>query len=176
MDDRALLLAIARQDREAYAEFFRRFAPRIKGFLAQSLSNTQADELTQEVLLRVWRKAPSYDPVRAAPSTWVFTIARNARIDALRRTSRATPEPDDPVWVPAAAEAPDAAAERRASSEQLHTALAQLPEGQRVVLERAYLKGETLGQIAEALGVPLGTVKSRVRLAMQRLRGTIEPS
>ncbi len=176
MDDHALLLAIAGKDREAYAEFFRRFAPRIKGFLAQSLSHNRADEITQEVLLRVWRNAPSYDPARAAPSTWVFAIARNARIDSLRRTARAAPEPDDPVWVPAAAEAPDTAAERKAASERLHTALAQLPEDQRVVLEHAYLKGETLSQISETLQIPLGTVKSRVRLAIQRLRGSVKPS
>jgi RNA polymerase sigma-70 factor (ECF subfamily) len=170
MDDREVLAAVARRDRAAFEELFRRYAPRVKGFLVRALGPTRAEEVAQEVLLRVWHNAPRYDPVRASPATWIFTIARNARIDALRRTAHATPDPADPMWVPAAEEAPDAAVERRAASERIRSALDALPEQQLEVLDRAYLQGQTLAEVADALAVPLGTVKSRVRLAMERLR------
>lgn len=170
LDDRELVLAIAAGDREAFAELFRRFAPRINGFLRGSMPPAKAEELTQEVMLRVWRKAQSYDPQRASAATWIFTIARNARIDALRRSGRAEPESDDPMWVPSTPEAPDQVVARRASEAKMREALDALPEGQLEVLERAYLQGQTLAEVSAALGIPLGTVKSRVRLAMERLR------
>jgi RNA polymerase sigma-70 factor (ECF subfamily) len=173
MEDRDLLAAIANQDRAAFAELFRRFAPRINGFLRQSLSAAKAEEVTQEVMLRVWRKAPSYDPARASAATWIFTIARNARIDSLRRTGRVEPDPEDPMWVPSAPPPPDELASRKAEEAKMREALDGLPPGQLEVLERAYLQGQTLTEVAEALGIPLGTVKSRVRLALERLRGAL---
>jgi RNA polymerase sigma-70 factor (ECF subfamily) len=173
MDDVALIRAVAAQDRDAFAELYGRFAPRVAGFLRQSLPASKADEVTQEVMLRVWRKAPSFQPERASPATWIFTIARNARIDALRRVSRAEPDPDDPMWVPAAPQAPDHAFEQRRDDERVRAALAELPSGQLEVLERAYMRGQALSEVAEALKLPLGTVKSRVRLAMERLRGLL---
>jgi RNA polymerase sigma-70 factor (ECF subfamily) len=170
MEDRDLLVAIARGDRAAFAELFRRFAPRINGFLRQSVPASKAEELTQEVMLRVWRKAATYDPARAAPATWIFTIARNARTDSLRRTGRPEPDPEDPVWVPSSPEMPDDEAARRDEETRIRAALDDLPAGQLEVLERAYMQGQTLSEVSDALGIPLGTVKSRVRLAMERLR------
>ena len=169
-DDRELLVAVAARDRRAFGELYRRYAPRVNGFLRQGLPAARAEEVTQEVMIRVWHKAHVYDPARAAPSTWIFTVARNARIDAQRRGGRPEPEPDDPMWVPSAPDAPDIASEKRADEERIRTALDSLPAGQLEVLERAYMQGQTLTEVAEALGVPLGTVKSRVRLAMERLR------
>ncbi len=173
LDDRELLEQVAARDRAAFAELFRKFAPRLTGYLMQALPAGRAEEIVQDVMLRVWRKAPTYDGSRASPSTWIFTIARNARIDALRRTGRAEPDPDDPVWVPAAPEAPDDAVHKRAAEVQVHDALAGLPEEQATILDRAYMKGQTLSEIAEQLALPLGTVKSRVRLAMKKLRLTL---
>jgi RNA polymerase sigma-70 factor, ECF subfamily len=170
MEDRDLLLAIAEGDRGAFAELFRRFAPRVNGFLRQTLPVAKAEEITQEVMLRIWRKAKSYDPSRASAATWIFTIARNARIDSFRRTGRAEPEPDDPMWVPSTPDAPDRIVERRAEETKIREALDGLPAGQLEVLERAYMQGQTLSEVSEALKIPLGTVKSRVRLAMERLR------
>lgn len=169
-DDRELIVAIAGGDRAAFAELFRRFAPRINGFLRGSMPPAKAEEITQDVMLRIWRKASSYDPERASAATWIFTIARNARIDALRKTGRAEPEPDDPMWVPSAPEPPDQAVTQRAVETKMREALDSLPANQLEVLERAYLKGQTLAEVAAELGIPLGTVKSRVRLAMERLR------
>lgn len=170
MEDRDLLLAIANGDRGAFAELFRRFAPRVNAFLCKTLPAAKAEELTQEVMLRTWRKAGSYDPARASAATWIFTIARNARIDSFRRSGRAEPEPDDPMWVPSSPEAPDRIVERRAEESRIRDALDGLPAGQLEVLERAYLQGQTLSEVSDALQIPLGTVKSRVRLAMERLR------
>lgn len=173
MDDRELLVAIAGADRAAFAELFRRFAPRINGFLRQSVPASKAEEITQEVMLRIWRNAGTYDPGRASPATWIFTIARNARIDALRRSGRPEPDPEDPVWVPSGPDAPDAQVARHREEVAVRQALDGLPEGQLEVLERAYLQGQTLSEVSEALGIPLGTVKSRVRLALERLRGVL---
>lgn len=169
-DDRDLLRAVAARDRRAFAELYRRFAPRVNGFLRQGLSPARAEEVTQEVMLRIWHKASVYDPQRASPSTWIFTVARNARIDAQRRIARPEPEPDDPMWVPSAPDRPDVASEKRADEARVREVLEVLPEQQLEVLERAYIQGQTLNEVAEGLGVPLGTVKSRVRLAMERLR------
>jgi RNA polymerase sigma-70 factor (ECF subfamily) len=170
MDDRDLLHAVARRDRSAFEEVFRRYAGRVKGLLLRSLPPDRAEEVTQEVMLRVWRSAERYDPSRASPATWIFTIARNARIDAQRRAAHATPDPADPMFVPDTEEPPDVAASRRANAERIRSALDELPPNQLDVLDRAYLQGQTLAEVAEALSVPLGTVKSRVRLAMDRLR------
>lgn len=173
MDDVSLLLRVAERDRAAYAELFRRYAPRLFGFLRQALTGAKAEEVLQDVMLRVWQKAPTYRPERASPATWMFTIARNARIDALRRTGRAEPEPDDPTWVPDAPEPPDRAVERQDADTRVRAALQGLPPAQVEVLERAYVQGQSLSEIAEALSLPLGTVKSRVRLAMERLRAVL---
>jgi RNA polymerase sigma-70 factor (ECF subfamily) len=173
MDDTALLLQVAAKDREAFAELFRRFAPRVAGFLRRSLPDGRADEVLQDVMLRVWQKAPTYRPDRASPTTWIFAIARNARIDALRRAGRPEPDPDDPLWVPTGPEPPDRQVEQAHRDAQVREALRGLPETQVEVLERAYVQGQSLSEIAEALAVPLGTVKSRVRLAMERLRGAL---
>lgn len=170
MDDRDLLAAVARRDRAAFEELFRRYAGRVKGLLLRSLPPARAEEVAQEVMIRVWHNAVRYDASRASPATWIFTIARNARIDAQRRSAHPTPDPHDPMWVPAGEEPPDAAVSRRATADRMRSALDELPANQLEVLHRAYLQGQTLAEVAEALEVPLGTVKSRVRLAMERLR------
>ena len=173
MEDRDLLLAIAGGDRGAFGELFRRFAPRDNGFLRQTLPAAKAEEITQEVMLRIWRKAKSYDPSRASAATWIFTIARNARIDSFRRTGRAEPEADDPMWVPSTPDAPDRIVERRAEETKIREALDGLPPGQLEVLERAYMQGQTLSEVSDALQIPLGTVKSRTFRAHRRLAGIL---
>jgi RNA polymerase sigma-70 factor (ECF subfamily) len=173
MDDTGLLLQIAAKDRAAFAELFHRYSPRIAGFLRRALPSGKADEVLQDVMLRVWQKAPTFRPDRASATTWIFAIARNARIDALRRGGRPEPDPDDPMWVPSAPEPPDRQVEQADSDARVRAALSDLPALQLEVLERAYVRGESLSEIAAALGIPLGTVKSRVRLAMERLRATL---
>ncbi|MEO1536890.1 MAG: sigma-70 family RNA polymerase sigma factor [Pseudomonadota bacterium] len=157
------------KDRAAFAALFRHFAPRVKAFLMKSGANEGlAEECTQEVMATLWTKAHMFDPSRASVSTWVFTIARNRKIDALRRIKR--PEPEDLPWGPEAE--PDQAdvMALRQESEKLAVAIAELPEKQRDLIHRAYFGDLSHAQIAEETGLPLGTIKSRIRLALERLR------
>lgn len=157
------------RDRAAFAQLFRHFAPRVKAFLMKSgAGEAMAEECTQEVMATLWTKAHMFDPARASVSTWVFTIARNRKIDALRRQRR--PEPEDLTWGPEAE--PDQAdvLTLQQESEKLARAIADLPEKQRELIERAYFGDLTHSEIAEETGLPLGTIKSRIRLALERLR------
>ena len=177
MDEPEELLArIATQDREAFAALFQQFAPRLAGFYARGgLDSSVRDELVQEVMLRVWRKAHQFDPVRASATTWLFTIARNARIDHLRRPAvQAEVEPLDPTWVDAKAPAAEEVVSQRQRARAVRAAIDELPSEQASILEAAYFEHKTLSVIASDLGLALGTVKSRVRLAFNRLRGTLE--
>jgi RNA polymerase sigma-70 factor (ECF subfamily) len=157
------------QDRAAFAQLFRHFAPRVKAFLMKSgATEGLAEECAQDVMATLWQKAHLFDPARASVATWVFTIARNRRIDALRRARRAEPEELD--WGPAPEPDQAEALEVRQDTERLGKALAQLPEKQRALIERAYFGELSHTEIAAETGLPLGTIKSRIRLALDRLR------
>jgi RNA polymerase sigma factor (sigma-70 family) len=141
----------------------------VKAFLMKSgASASLAEECAQDVMATLWQKANLYDPARASVATWVFTIARNRRIDALRKARR--PEPEDLPWGPEPE--PDQAEVYEAAQEttRLGAALAQLPDKQRELIERAYYGDLTHTEIAAETGLPLGTIKSRIRLALERLR------
>lgn len=157
------------QDRDAFADLFRHFAPRVKAFLIRSGSDPgQAEECAQEVMATLWRKAHLFDPSRASVATWVFTIARNRRIDVLRKQRR--PEPEDIFWGPEAV--PDQAdvVALQQESAQLRIAISALPPAQRELIEQAYFGDLSHREIAAQTGLPLGTIKSRIRLALERLR------
>jgi RNA polymerase sigma factor (sigma-70 family) len=169
--DWAALIALVRdrQDKAAFAALFRHFAPRVKGFLMKSgASEALAEECAQDVMTTLWHKAHLFDASRASVATWVFTIARNRRIDALRKARR--PEPEDLPWGPEAEPDQQEAMELQQDSERLGRALARLPEKQRALIERAYFGDLTHSEIAAETGLPLGTIKSRIRLALERLR------
>ncbi|SHE36613.1 RNA polymerase sigma-70 factor, ECF subfamily [Ruegeria intermedia] len=157
------------QDQAAFAELFQHFAPRVKAFLIRSGSDAAlAEECAQEVMATLWHKAHLFDPTRATVSTWVFTIARNKRIDALRKQRR--PEPEDLTWGPEAEpEQADVVAMQQETA-QLRTALRALPEAQRELIVKAYFGDLSHREIAAQTGLPLGTIKSRIRLALDRLR------
>lgn len=157
-------------DRAAFAALFNHFAPRIKGFLMKSgTPEALAEDCAQDVMATVWQKAHLFDPAKAGVATWVFTIARNRRIDALRKSRR--PEPEDLDWGPGE-EAPDQAEVYAAEEEarELGRALQALPAAQKALIERAYWGDRTHGELAAETGLPLGTIKSRIRLALERLR------
>ncbi|WP_414676616.1 sigma-70 family RNA polymerase sigma factor [Mesorhizobium sp.] len=172
-----LIDAVARkQDRRAFAQLFGYFAPRVKSFLMRSgLADSTAEEVAQEVMIAVWRKASYFDPAKAGPSTWVFTIARNQRIDCLRRTrSRTTdrlPDPSEEPDLPPSGEDIALAAEREDGVLQ---ALATLPSDQETIVRLSFFAEKPHAQIAKELGIPLGTVKSRIRLALNRLRALLD--
>lgn len=160
-------------DRTAFARLFGYFAPRVKSYMIRmGAEPLLAEELAQETLLVVWRKAAAFDPEKAAPSTWVFRIARNLRIDQTRRGLRqgeaappdvASPEPG-----------PDDALLTQQSQLRVRAALGGLPAEQAEVVRLAYFSEKPHSEIAEDLRLPLGTVKSRLRLAMARLRAALE--
>ncbi len=160
------------RDETAFVELFQHFAPRVKGFLMRSGADaTLAEECVQDVMATIWRKAAQFDPSRASVSTWIFTIARNRKIDHLRKQRR--PEPEELTWGPDTE--PDQAdvIGLQQETEQLGAAIAALPEKQRELIEKAYFGDLTHSEIAEATGLPLGTIKSRIRLALDRLRHTM---
>lgn len=161
------------QDKAAFAELFAYFAPRVKSFLMKSgASPDLAEECAQEVMVTLWNKAHLFDPAKASVSTWIFTIARNRRIDLLRKQKR--PEPEDLPWGPEAEPEQAEAMGLQQETEQLGQALAALPAEQRKLIERAYFGELSHSEIAAETGLPLGTIKSRIRLALERLRHTMK--
>ncbi len=161
------------KDKAAFAALFSHFAPRVKAFLMKSGADASlAEECAQDVMATLWHKAHLFDPSRASVSTWIFTIARNRRIDLLRKQRR--PEPDELEWGPEAE--PDAAdiVELQQESKRLAEALAELPAKQRDLIQKAFYGDLSHSEIAEQTGLPLGTIKSRIRLALERLRHSMK--
>lgn len=167
----ARIVSIAqRGDRSAFAELFNFYGMRIKGFYMRGgMAAGQAEELAQETMLMVWRKAALFDPAKASASTWIFTIARNLRIDAIRRErypAQHLLEDHDPEQEPS----PSDGLLRAESEERIRIAMKALPPEQANVISLHYFDDKAHSEIAKALDLPLGTVKSRLRLAVQRLR------
>jgi len=163
------------QDPEAFQELFEQFAPKIKAMLIrQGADPGTAEEIAQETMLTVWRKANYYVESRGNAATWVFTIARNLRIDRLRR-QKGWAEVDNDLSTHVAEDMPpDEQLMRTEVQELVHKALKELPPDQMEVIRLSYMDGLSQSEIANKLFLPLGTVKSRMRLAYQRLRGAFE--
>jgi RNA polymerase sigma-70 factor (ECF subfamily) len=170
-DVAALVERIAGGDRGAFAILFAHYAPRVKGYLLRlGLETAQAEEVSQEVMIAVWRKASSFDPRQASVATWIFRIARNRRIDVFRREHRGALDPDEPSFQPPAQAQPDQALEAAGREARVRAALAELPEDQRALVRDAFYEELSHRQIADKTGLPLGTVKSRLRLAFAKLK------
>ncbi|NMN72588.1 MULTISPECIES: sigma-70 family RNA polymerase sigma factor [unclassified Rhizobium] len=160
------------RDRQAFARLFRHFGPKLKTFfLRWTPSSGMAEELMQETMLTVWRKASYFDPARAGVATWIFTIARNMRIDHVRRQRNPSALPPDPENTPETLEEGLIGAERDAL---VRRALTTLSPEQQTIIRLSYFNEKSQAEIADELGIPLGTVKSRTRLAMNRLRALLE--
>lgn len=171
-EDIALMRRIAaNQDRDAFVALFERYARKVKAFLiAGGAPHDQADEAAQEVMVSVWRRAGQYDPEKAAVSTWVFAIARNRRIDMIRREKRPAPDPEDPLFQPEPEPDPESNLSAAGRDAAVREAVAELPDDQREAVMLAFYHGLSQSEIAARLDIPLGTVKSRLRLAFKRLR------
>lgn len=171
-----LVCAIAsKSDANAFKSLFNHFAPRVKSFMLRSgLSPDAAEEIAQETLMTVWRKAEQYNSDMAAVSTWIFTIARNKKIDKFRKDSRPLPDVNDPSFAMVEAACPEDATDQSLNADKLYEALETLPEDQKQVLVLSFIKDNPHREIAEQLDIPLGTVKSRIRLGLSRLRDRIE--
>jgi RNA polymerase sigma factor (sigma-70 family) len=165
-----------RADRDAFRELFDHFAPRIKGLLIKrGVDRETAEEIAQETLVIVWRKAALYDPRGGDAAAWIYTIARNLCTDAARRVTRsgkavaasALESWTEPFWTAGGFEHP-------MDGERVREALRKLPADQKIAIKLAYLEERPHSEIATELQIPLGTVKSRIRLAMARLRTLLD--
>jgi RNA polymerase sigma factor (sigma-70 family) len=170
----AWVVAIAEhRDRDSFGRLFRCFAPKIKTYLMRhGMSDAIAEELTQETFLNVWRKADQFNPQRATASAWIYTIARNLRVDFLRRERhpddrRVESDPDGPTT-------PEDELKSKQGETRLRMAMGALPAEQSAVLRMSFFEEKTHPQIANHLGLPLGTVKSRIRLAAAYLRSLLD--
>lgn len=169
-----LVLVAVKQDRTAYAELFGYYAPRVKSYLMRlGADGAQAEEIAQDVMVTVWRKANLFDRKQASVSTWIFRIARNRRIDVFRRTKRPDLDPEETMILPAGVEAPDARIEAMETEARVRKAMKDLPEEQLLLLRLAFYEGLSHRDIAEKLNVPLGTVKSRIRLAFAKMKSRL---
>ncbi len=163
------------QDKSAFGTVFRYFAPRLKSFLVKAGStDSQAEEVIQEVMIAVWTKSYTYDSSKSSVSTWIYTIARNKRIDKIRKEKRHyLSESDEGLEIPV-----DSTQEKEIFSAQVSNCLkkymASLPKEQSMLLKLSYFYNKTHADISEELKIPLGTVKSRIRLALTKMRHLVE--
>ncbi len=162
------------QDKTAFAALFAYYGPRLKAYMRSLGANDgTAEELAQEAMLSVWRKAHQFNAEKASAGTWIFTIARNLRIDVLRKERRPEIDPNDPALVPDSDPEPDIQASMEQQRVLLHKAIHELPEDQALVLKKSFFEDKPHAVIASELNIPLGTVKSRLRLAFNRVRSHI---
>lgn len=176
MDDHtAWLVSIGKNaDLEAFEDLFRHFGPKIRAYMLKRSADRQlSEELMQETMMTVWNKANQFDPARGSASSWIFTIARNVRVDAYRKSNRPAFDPNDPAFVPDEITPADVTMEMDQEAERLREAMAQLPPEQVELLKLSFYEEASHSTIAEKLNLPLGTVKSRIRLAFSKLRETL---
>ena len=164
------------QDKQSFEKLFNYYAPRVKSFMLKNgMDETAAEEVVQNTFVSVWEKAASYNPQKAAASTWIFTVARNKRIDALRRDKNTEVNSDSPAIELAAYEPAEEAYAEAEDVEKLNAAIESLPPEQADLLRLSFFDDKSHSDIAKERRLPLGTVKSRLRLALEKLRGILVP-
>ncbi len=170
--DSDLLERIGRhQDRDAFASLFKKLGPKVKAYIMKLGATPElAEEITQEVFVLVWRKSALFDARKSAAVTWIFTIARNQRIDRLRKERRPTLDADDPLLIPDDIPTPHEEVEQAIIAKRVRDSIEALPFEQREAVRLSFLEGLTHQEIANRLDTPLGTVKSRLRLSFEKLR------
>lgn len=168
------------QDREAFSALFARFSPFLKAFLIKSggVTPENAEELVQETMIKVWRKAPTFSASQASASTWIYTIARNTRIDWLRKQNRQNPDElnAEDVYDEREDPTPYSSLVQIRNKKHINEQLGKLPDEQAEVLKLMYFQGKSGQQVADTLGLPLGTVKSRIRLALNKMKLGLMPA
>jgi RNA polymerase sigma-70 factor, ECF subfamily len=160
-----------KQDKSAFAQLYSHYAPRLKGYCQrQGMAAETAEEMAQEAMISVWRRATTFDPAKASVSTWIFTIVRNKRIDLLRRERRPELKAEDFELLSEPEAGADDLMEAQQSARQIAAGLETLSDDQKSVLMMAFYEDKSHSEIAAQTGLPLGTVKSRIRLALSRLK------
>lgn len=163
------------RDKSAFVSLFNYYAPRVKAYLRrQGVDGSQADDITQDVMLQVWNRAAQFDAAKARPSTWIYTIARNRLIDIWRTQKNNLVDFNDPALLPETGYEPTHSIDSEQESHSLREAVAELSAEQRAIIEETYYQERSQRMIAEARKIPLGTVKSRLRLALDHLRNRIK--
>lgn len=176
-DERTIFLLRVKQERceLSFNQLYRYYAPRLCAFLRQKgASDRISQEVMQDVMARVWEKTHQYDAATANASTWIFTIARNRYIDYVRKEKRSEVDMNDPLLVRDPTPPPDAGLHHSDTSQTLKAAIASLPSAQAEILKLIYLQGMKQQAVAAKLSIPLNTVKSRLRLALEKLRREME--
>lgn len=162
------------RSRTAFAEIFHYYAPRVKAYLITSnCTPAQAEEITQDVMTTVWRKAALFDRSKSSVATWLFRIARNQFIDHLRRDKSDRLDPEDPTLFPKTVVIDEHELDVFERDRRVRKSIAALPKEQAELIRLSFFESKPHAQISEELGIPLGTVKSRIRLAFTRLRKTL---
>jgi len=164
-------------NREAFKSLFEHFAPRVKGFMLKAgCSADEAEDIAQNTLIAVWRKAGQFDPASTGAAAWIFTIARNLRIDLLRRTARVSRLESKEMLAadPDSADSAEVVVSRVEDTARVRGAIERLSSEQSRVIRLSFIEERPHPEIANLLGIPLGTVKSRIRLAMNRLRDLLD--
>ena len=170
------------RDEQAFSKLFEHFSPLIKGFClnaaSQALPPDSADEVVQEVMIKVWQKSPSYDASKSAASTWIYTVMRNCRIDLMRKGKRHQIDSDpleaDDIWDETREAQPFTYLQQSRNEDMFQESFKKLPNEQRQVLTQVYMQGKSHSEIAEQTGLPLGTVKSRVRMGLKKLQTLVK--
>jgi RNA polymerase sigma-70 factor, ECF subfamily len=164
------------QDEAAFEVLFRHFAPRLKSYFTKLGGDAaMAEEITQEAMVSVWKNAGQFDPAKASAATWIFTIARNLSIDRFRQARRPAFDPNDPAFIPEDEEPPDRQLERAETELKVREVMNSLSPHEKSVLMLSFYENRSHGEIAKRLGLPVGTVKSRIRLAFGKLRAALDP-
>ena len=172
---KSIVSIAATRDEASFEIVFRHFAPRLKSyFLRRGADSSLAEEITQDALVLVWRNAALYNPSKASASTWVFTIARNLSVDRFRRTRRPAFDPTDPAFVPDVEASPDQQLERAEADQRVREVMSALSANEKSVLMLSFYENHSHGEIARQLNLPVGTVKSRIRLAFAKIRAALD--
>jgi RNA polymerase sigma factor (sigma-70 family) len=161
------------EDRAAFTRLYRHFAPLMKAFAysGSTMSANHADELVQEVMLKVWQKSGAFNAEKAAASTWIYTIARNCRTDMYRRLKKFdTSLIAEDLSSAEATEEAFVVLHQKRGRDRIRELMNELPADQAQILAKVYMEGKSHSEAASELDIPLGTVKSRVRLAIQKLQ------
>lgn len=167
-----LLLKIGKdRNKKDFIPLFRHYAPMMKAYAVRMGLGHKAEEMTQEVMLQIWRKAEKFNPEKASATTWIYTVARNLMIDELRqKKGDEVPLESEDIWNEDDDSEPLISFQRYSTEKHLKDSLETLPFDQKTLITQVYLSGKTQQQLADELDIPLGTVKSRIRLALGKLK------